>query len=73
MASENTETVSTYVDEVNDTTTYVGIAPRKSATSDAAWQIKKITVSGTVTSITFPNGNDGMKYVWDDRASYTYE
>ena len=73
MATENTDTVSTYIDEADASTTYIGIAPRKSSITSPVWQIKRILVDGTVTSITYPNGDDGFKYIWDDRDSYTYE
>lgn len=72
MALENQDNVTTYVDEADSTTTYVGIAPRGSATSKDNWQIKLILVSDTITSITYPNGDDRMAFVWDDRTTYTY-
>ena len=61
----------TVVDQVSTTVTYVGKALPGVATSVGEWQIKKITVAGTVTSIEYP-GTVEYIYVWDDRASYTY-
>ena len=66
------ETFTTYIDEVDANTTYLGSAPRGSSTADDSWQIKKILVNGTITSITYPNGDAKMAYVWDSRSGYTY-
>jgi hypothetical protein len=73
MATENSDTVTTYVDTVDSTTTYVGIAPRQSLTSSSKWQISKVVTNGTIIYEKYPNGSDAFKFVWDDRASYTYE
>ena len=61
----------TVIDQVSATVTYVGKALPGVATSAGEWQIKKITVAGTVTSIEYP-GTVEYTYVWDARASYTY-
>lgn len=60
------------VDPVDFTTTYIGESKPGTATSTALWRIKKIFVSGTATSITFPNGSDDFSYIWDNRASLSY-
>ncbi len=60
------------VDEVNSTLSYLGKALPGSATSSPVWQIKKITITGTVTAIKLANGSSGFNQVWDDRASLTY-
>ena len=55
---------------------YVGTAPCGAATSDALWQIKRITVSdGTIQWAKLSTdtvGNSDFSKVYDDRASYTY-
>lgn len=56
------------VDEPVTGTTYVGEANHGTATSSALWRIKKIVVSGTVTSIRYA-GNGKFDQVWDNRAS----
>lgn len=62
---------ATRIDEASATVTYIGNSLPGSATSAAAWQIKKIDeTSGTV--ITWASGNANFNKVWDDRASYTY-
>lgn len=59
----------------NDTTTdtnlvYLGKALPGSATSDAAWQIKRYNKSaGTMT---FADDVTAFTNIWDDRTSYTY-
>lgn len=60
------------IDEVDSTTTYLGLAKTGVATSDARWQIRKITVSGTVTSFTWANGTADYNNVWDNRTGLTY-
>ncbi len=60
------------MDEASSTVTYVGLAVEGTATSAASWKIKKITISGTVTSITWADGNNSFDNVWDNRASLSY-
>lgn len=72
MAFDDQENFTTYIDAADASTTYIGKAPRGSATSQSSWQIKKIVVNGTVTSISYANGTDKMEHIWDNRATYTY-
>lgn len=52
---------------------YVGQASPGTTASEAKWSIKKLTYSGShVTDIQWANGDNGFKFIWDDRASYTY-
>lgn len=60
------------IDEVDATTTYFGFAAVGSSTASAVWRIKRMTVSGTVTSILFADGNSNFDNVWDNRASLSY-
>jgi hypothetical protein len=60
------------VDEASSTVTYIGKATPGTATSAASWQIKKITVSGTQTIITWASGNVNFDKIFDNRASLTY-
>ena len=61
-----------FIDEASATVTYIGLAQIGAATSEAGFQIKKIVVSGNVTSITWADSTDAFTKVWDDRATYTY-
>lgn len=62
----------TLIDEVSDTVTYIGKAAVGTATSVESWQIKKITISGTLTSIQYAFGSPEYSFEWDERANYTY-
>lgn len=60
------------IDVVSSSVTYVGKAVIATATSAASWQVKKISVSGTVTSITWAGGANSFNQIWDNRASLSY-
>ena len=57
---------------------YKGFARPGTATSDSAWQIAKLTYSGSnITQIDWPQDASGYAssefiFVWNDRAAYTY-
>ena len=63
---------TTKVDEVDANTTYIGEATPGTATSEAKWRIKKISVSGTVTSISWAGGSRSFDQIWDNRLSLSY-
>lgn len=59
---------------------YKGFARPGALTSSAVWQVAKLNYdgSGNVLSILWPLNGDGApsndyEFVWDDRASYTYQ
>lgn len=60
------------VDEPSSTVTYIGKANVATSNASATWQIFKITVSGTVTSFTWADGDSNYDNVWNDRASLSY-
>lgn len=62
----------TVVDEADANTTYVGTAPAGTALGSSLWRIKRISVSGSVTTIAFPNGDDSYSFSWTSRATYSY-
>ena len=56
---------------------YKGYATPGTATSAGDWQIAKITYSGSnITQIDWPEENSipssEFKFIWDNRATYTY-
>lgn len=52
---------------------YIGLAVPGTATSSAAWCIRKMTYSGaSVTQVDFADGTNEFTKVWDDRATYSY-
>lgn len=62
----------TLIDQVNSNNIYIGRAILGSATSDPVWQIFKITIVGTITSLEYADGQLDFTKVWDNRASYSY-
>lgn len=60
------------LDEVDADNKYVGTAAHGTATSAAAWQIMKIATVGTITTISYADGDDNYDNVWDNRASLSY-
>lgn len=63
---------TTRIDEPSASVTYIGKAQFTASESLAVWQIKKMTVSGTVTSITWADGDEAFDNIWANRASLTY-
>lgn len=63
---------STVIDEYDSSTTYIGKAKLGALTADAVWQIRKIVVNGTVTTIKWADSNERYDNVWDDRTALTY-
>lgn len=63
---------SVRIDDVSATVSYIGRALVGTATNTAAWQIMKVEVSGTVTSIKTADSNDKFDNIWDNRTSLTY-
>jgi hypothetical protein len=72
LLRKTTDALTTRIDEVDANTTYIGRAAIGSATSSAVWRIKKIVVSGTVTSILWADGDMNFDNIWDNRTTLTY-
>lgn len=64
--------LTTLVDEVDSSTTYVGEAQIGTATSVAEWRIKKISTSSTITTIAYAQGDSNFNSEWDERTNYSY-
>lgn len=60
------------IDEASATVTYIGKADIGSLNASAVWRISRLTVSGTVTTIEYADGDSAYDNVWDDRASLSY-
>lgn len=71
VASQSTPQ-ATRIDEASSTVTYIGKADTGTLNAAAEWQIQRITVSGSVTSIEWADGNAAFDNVWNDRASLSY-
>lgn len=52
--------------------TYIGKANAGSATSAAAWQIKRIYKDGSDFDVKLASGSILLDKIFDNRASYTY-
>lgn len=60
------------IDQATATVTYFGWAAPGTATSAASWRIQRMSVSGTVTTMEWADGNVTSDNIWDNRASLTY-
>ena len=70
--SVTSTTLIVLVDEVSSSVTYIGEASSGTLTSAASWRIKKVEISGSVTSILYSGGDTLFDKIWNDRASLTY-
>lgn len=64
--------LTTRLDEASASVTYIGKAIIGTLDAGATWQIQKMSVSGSVTSITWADGNQNFDNVWNDRAGLSY-
>jgi hypothetical protein len=60
------------IDKASDTITYVGYGARGAIDFNDVWMIMKLEKTGTVTAITYADGNIEFDNVWDNRASLVY-
>jgi hypothetical protein len=51
---------------------YIGKAGRGTPTSASLWRITHINTVNPIV-INYPNHNNQFKFVWDNRAGYTYD
>jgi len=71
LTGGSSSAVKTLVDEQSSALTYVGKAALGTATSAASWQVSRITVAGTLTTIEYA-GTGASDQIWDQRATLTY-
>jgi len=60
------------VDEQSSTDYYVGTSNNFSDQSRPSWRIKRIWKVGSVWMFGFPDGDQGFKFIWDQRFFYTF-
>lgn len=60
------------VDNQSSSLIYIGEAEINTAKTEAKWQIKKVEIIGTETSITFADADDKYDNIWNDRGSLIY-
>jgi hypothetical protein len=63
---------TTLIDTPSSTEIYIGTSKSFKDTSKPLWQIKKIWQDSTVWKTEFPNGDQGFKFIWEIRGTYTY-
>ena len=59
------------IDEYSGNVIYIGASTSK-IESKPIWQIKKIWQDGTIWRTDYPSGDQGFKFIWSDRLSYSY-
>ncbi len=65
-------TLATRTDDAGSGITYVGKAAVGSVTSDAVWQIQRLTETTGDLVVQFADGNADFDNIWDNRASLSY-
>lgn len=60
------------VDTTDGSVIYQGYANLEASTNQGVWRIKRTTISGSLISIEWANGNTKRINVWDNRASLSY-
>jgi hypothetical protein len=61
------------VDEMSAVEYFVGTSNNFNDAGKPTWRIRRIWKIGSVWRFGYPDGNQGFKYVWDDRYGYTYK
>lgn len=62
------------IDESVSGTTYVGTSQSFAIQSAPVWKIKKTWIDGGITYSGYPSGGtQTFEFIWDNRASYTYQ
>lgn len=60
------------IDQASASVTYIGQAAPGTATSTAGWRIQRMSVSGTVTTLEYADGDLNFNNIWDNRVSLSY-
>lgn len=60
------------IDEVNDSTMYIGEALPGTTASQSLWRIKRIQQTNEDIDITFANASNAFSFVWNNRLAYSY-
>lgn len=71
VTAHNPEELS-FVDEASDTVIYVGSAQPGTLEATAGWKIKRVLIIGTVTQISYADGNSNYVHQWNLRGTYVY-
>lgn len=60
------------IDQASATVTYIGYADPGVLVSAALWQIRRITVTGSVTAIEWADSDKNFDNIWNNRAALVY-
>lgn len=72
LVSDLRNNLDEVVDEVDANTFYMGWTIPGTSKSVAQWRIRKISVSGTITTMRWANGSSAFVHTWNNRSTYTY-
>lgn len=72
IKGDQESSLSVIVDEASATVTYVGQAEAGTDTASAFWRIKRVTESGSITTIEHADGDTKFDNIWDNRAVLSY-
>lgn len=62
------------IDEISNNLTYVGFINDQNVNeSSPIWRIKRISITGTVTKIEYPDGDTSFSKIWNDRSTLNYK
>lgn len=60
------------IDEVNESTMYIGEAQPGTLQSQSLWRIKRVQQTNEDLEITFANASNTFGFVWNNRLAYSY-
>jgi len=60
------------VDTTNGDVIYIGESQLNASVSDSTWKIKRITISGSLITTEWADGDTLYDNTWDDRVSLSY-
>lgn len=70
---ENNRPFTTLIEYSTGNPIYIGMARAGTATTDAYWQIQKLTwVGSDCTEVKYADSLTTFSKIWDNRATYTY-
>lgn len=72
LGSTSLAPVSVRIDDASSTVTYIGKAIIGTADSEAAWQIIKLSTSGTTIKLEYANKSEEYNQVWTNRTNLVY-
>jgi hypothetical protein len=72
VGTPNTRQHSVRLDQATSSVLYIGESSFGASESDNCWRIRKFETVGSVSTITYADGNDHYDNVWTNRAALSY-